>query len=130
MIDPLGFIKANFNIEYGNILMFDVPASRFNEFNQLYGTSFAASDPNEKGSIRISVSITDFIDQYKSVFKDLTEKHKKSDILTKLLHYDERKGIGNAPFFRYKIIESLRARQATIIEKKKEKKEPIQLWKY
>ena len=114
MIDPVRFIKANFILEHGKILMFDVPASRFREFNELYGTSFQGTE----GTIRVNIPIADFISQYKDVFRDVTEKHKKSDVLAKLLSYDERKGIGHAPFFRFKIMESLKARKPKVIKSK------------
>lgn len=106
MTDIIGFVKSNFITENGSILMFDVPASRFNEFNTLYGTSFQGIE----GIIRIRLSIADFIKQYLGVFRDVTDGHSTYDIYMKLLYYDERKGIGNAPFFRYKIIESLQSR--------------------
>jgi len=110
MTDILKFIRQNFNIENGNIVMFDVPASRFKEFNLLYGTSFQGVE----GVIRIRISIDDFIKHYIDVFRDTTDRHSSYDVFMKLLDYDERKGIGNAPFFRYRIFESLRTRSSKI----------------
>jgi hypothetical protein len=106
MTDILSFIRQNFKIEDSNILMFDVPAGRFSEYNLLYGTDFQGID----GVCRIRIAVNEFIRLYLDVFRDITDKNSTFDIYTKLLYYDERKGIGNAPFFRYKIFESIRAR--------------------